>query len=71
MDGKQTRDWNKIIEELQRGHFDGARRKLREFEDRYGQTDETRALAPQLDQLGPDVPASPAWSHGRGKKHRD
>ena len=71
MDGKQTRDWNKMIEELERGHFDGARRKLREFEDRYGQTDQTRALAPQLDRLGPDVPGGPAWSRGRGKKHRD
>ncbi|HMG21536.1 MAG TPA: serine/threonine-protein kinase [Kofleriaceae bacterium] len=69
MDGKQTRDWNKIVEELDRGHYDGARHKLREFEDRYGQTDATRALAPQLDQLGPDAPRGPAWSRGRGKKH--
>jgi hypothetical protein len=81
MDGKQTRDWSKIVEALQRGHYDDARHKLREFEDKYGQTDETRALAPQLDQLGPDAPHGPGGppgpggpgppGHGRGKKHRD
>jgi eukaryotic-like serine/threonine-protein kinase len=69
MDGKQTRDWNKIIDELDGGHYDDARRRLREFEDRYGETDETRELRPQLDALGPD----PRGDHrrGRGKKHRD
>jgi len=73
MDGKQTRDWNKIVEALDRGHYEDARHKLREFEDRYGQTDETRALAPQLDQLGPDAPRGPGGppGHGRGKKHHD
>jgi serine/threonine-protein kinase len=75
MDGKQTRDWNKIVEALQRGHHEDARHRLREFEDKYGQTDETRALAPQLEQLGPDVPHGPGPGgppgHGRGKKHRD
>ena len=71
MDGKQTRDWNKIVEELDRGHHDGARRKLREFESKYGQTDETRELSRQLDRLGPDQPRPPEWSRGRGKKHRD
>jgi hypothetical protein len=73
MDGKQTRDWNKIVEALDRGHYEDARHKLREFEDKYGQTDETRALAPQLEQLGPDVPRGPGGppGHGRGKKHRD
>jgi serine/threonine-protein kinase len=73
MDGKQTRDWNKIVDELDRGHHEGARHKLREFEDRYGQTDETRALGPQLDALGPDVPRPDrprGEGHGRGKKHR-
>jgi eukaryotic-like serine/threonine-protein kinase len=73
MDGKQTRDWNKIVDALDRGHYEDARHKLREFEDKYGQTDETRALAPQLEQLGPDVPRGPGGppGHGRGKKHRD
>ena len=71
MDGKQTRDWNKIVEALDRGHYEDARHKLREFEDKYGQTDETRALAPQLEQLGPDAPRGPGGppGHGRGKKH--
>lgn len=71
MDGKQTRDWNKILEELARGEYEGARRKLREFEDKYGQTDETRALAPQLEQLDRDGRRGPEWPRGRGKKHRD
>jgi serine/threonine-protein kinase len=69
MDGKQSRDWHKIVEELQDGHFEGAREKLREFEDKYGETDETRELRPQLDALGPDVRRGPG--RGRGKKHRD
>jgi tRNA A-37 threonylcarbamoyl transferase component Bud32 len=79
MDGKQTHDWNKIVEELERGHFEGARHKLREFTDRYGETDETRELGSQLDALGPDVPRDPddgagpgrGPPRGRGKKHRD
>lgn len=70
MDGKQTRDWNKIVEALDHGHYEDARHKLREFEDRYGSTDETRALAPQLERLGPDVPRGPGGppGHGRGKR---
>ncbi|HEY0477260.1 MAG TPA: serine/threonine-protein kinase [Kofleriaceae bacterium] len=76
MDGKQTRDWNKIIEELERGHFEDARHKLRDFEDKYGQTDETRELGPQLDALGPDLRGRPdgrgrEGPRGRGKKHHD
>jgi hypothetical protein len=76
MDGKQTRDWNKIIEELERGHFEDARHKLRDFVARYGQTDETRELGPQLDALGPDLPGRPDGRgrdgpRGRGKKHHD
>ena len=73
MDGKQTRDWDKIVDALRRGHHDDARHKLREFEDKYGKSNETRALAPQLDQLGPDVPRGPPGppGHGRGKKHRE
>ncbi|HET7500501.1 MAG TPA: serine/threonine-protein kinase [Kofleriaceae bacterium] len=73
MDARQTRDWNKIIEELERGHLDGARRKLEEFEDHHGETDETRALRSQLDALGSDVPRGPEGprGRGRGKKHHD
>ena len=74
MDGRQTRDWNKIFEELDKGHFEGARHKLDEFEDRYGATDQTRELRPQLDALGPDVRGpdhGPGGPRGRGKKHHD
>jgi eukaryotic-like serine/threonine-protein kinase len=87
MDGKQTRDWNKIFDELAKGHFEGARHKLEEFEDHYGETDQTQELraqiGAQIDALGPDVGRgpdgfrapdgfrSPGGSHGRGKKHHD
>jgi tRNA A-37 threonylcarbamoyl transferase component Bud32 len=77
MDGKQTREWNKIFEELEKGHFEGARHKLDEFEERYGETDETRELKPQLDALGPDVRGPEGRGEGRGdkrgrgKKHHD
>ena len=83
MDGKQTRDWNKIADELDKGHLDGARRKLEEFEDHYGETDQTHELRSQIDALGPDGVhgpdgphgpdgvRGPGGPHGRGKKHRD
>ncbi len=83
MDERQTRDWDKIFDELEKGHFEGARHKLREFEDHYGATDQTRDLRPQLDALGPDVHGpehgpgvhgpehGPGGPHGRGKKHHD
>jgi serine/threonine-protein kinase len=79
MDGKQAKDWNKIAEELRKGHFEGARHKLEEFENKYGATDETRALRPQLDALGPDEPdepderrgEGPRGPHGKGRKHHD
>jgi serine/threonine-protein kinase len=76
--GKQAKDWNKVLEEIDRGHYDGARHKLDELEDRYGETDDTRALRQQLDALGPephDPPEPPRPpgppGHGRGKKHHD
>jgi hypothetical protein len=69
MDGKQTRAWNKIFDELDKGHYGDARKKLDEFEDRHGETDETRALRSQLDALGPGVPRG--GGRGRGKKHDD
>jgi len=74
MDGKKTREWNKIFEEVEKSHFEGARHKLDEFEDRYGTTDQTRELRPQLDALGPDVHGpehGPGRPHGKGKKHHD
>jgi len=69
MDGKQRKDWNKIFDELDKGHRDGARHKLDEFEDHYGELDATRALRSQLDALGPDDPHGRDEPHGRGKKH--
>jgi serine/threonine-protein kinase len=71
MDGKQTRDWNKIVGELEDGNFEGARERLDEFQDKYGETDETRDLMSQLDALGPDVSRGRGGHRGRGKKHRN
>lgn len=59
MNGNQTRDRYKIVDALDRGYHEDARHRLRAFEGKYGQTDETRALAAQLDQLGPDAPRGP------------
>jgi eukaryotic-like serine/threonine-protein kinase len=69
MDPKQTRDWNKIFDELDKGHFEGARHKLDEFEDRYGTTDQTRELRPQLDALGPDRPRDPEEDRDPDEQH--
>ena len=74
MDGRQARDWNKIVDELERGHYEGGRHKLDEFEHKYGATDETRDLRSQLDAFGPDEPGDPdepppRSPRGKGKKH--
>jgi serine/threonine-protein kinase len=71
MDSRQAKDWNKIVDELDRGRFEGARERLDEFQDKYGETDETRDLMSQLDALGPDVSRGRGGHRGRGKKHRN
>jgi len=55
-DGKAAKDWNKILDHVERGNFSGAKRKLWEWERKHagGATAETEALRRQLDALGPD-----------------
>jgi hypothetical protein len=55
LNGRSARDWNHIVEELERGHFEGARHKLDEFERRWGGTPETQHLRDQLERLPPDL----------------
>jgi serine/threonine protein kinase len=50
-DKRAAKDWNKLIEQVQRGRIDEALDKLEEFEDRHGVTPETDALRAQLQAL--------------------
>jgi serine/threonine protein kinase len=49
--GKSAKDWRRIIEELQRGNYSGARRKLDDWERKYGEYPETQRLRSQIDAL--------------------
>jgi serine/threonine-protein kinase len=69
LSGKAARDWNHLVDELERGHFDGARHKLDDFERKYGATPETQSLRDQLDALPPDEPHGPP--HDPHRKHED
>jgi len=55
-DDKAARDWNRILEHIERGNFSGAKRKLWEWERKHagGPIPETEALRAQLEALGPD-----------------
>ncbi|HEY0193777.1 MAG TPA: protein kinase [Kofleriaceae bacterium] len=59
LDGKQTKDWRKIFDQLDKGHVDEARHKLDELEHKYGATDDTRRLRAQLDATPPSGPPGP------------
>ncbi|MDQ3299947.1 MAG: hypothetical protein M3619_25490, partial [Myxococcota bacterium] len=50
-DERAANDWAEIVESLHDHDFSEARERLDEFESRYGQSNETRSLASQLDQL--------------------
>ncbi|GEM_PF-1670550 len=47
--GKSEKDWNKVIEHIERGHYREARKKLGEWERKYGATTETESLHTQLE----------------------
>lgn len=63
-DPAQIRDWNRIADALGEGDLDDAREQLRDWEDRYGPTPETAALAHHLDALRDRAPGK---SKGKGK----
>jgi hypothetical protein len=50
-DRRAAEDWNKVVEELYEQKFGKARKKLDEWERRWGETAETRSLREQLDAL--------------------
>ena len=47
--GKSEKDWRKVIDHIERGHFREARKKLGEWERKYGATTETASLRSQLE----------------------
>jgi serine/threonine protein kinase len=50
-DKKAEKDWNKVVRKLQEQRFGDARRELSHFEERWGESPETRDLATQLESL--------------------
>jgi len=52
-DSKAVKDWRKVLENLDRGRFGEAMKKLGEWENKHGATPETEALRTQLEALGP------------------
>jgi len=57
-----ARDWNKIVDDVRRGHYGPARHHLDEWEQRYGETEESKQLRDQL----PDDPGPPGKrKHGK------
>ena len=69
MDEHAAHDWNRIVDDVRRGHYSKAREHLDDWERRYGETDESRQLK---DQLPDEDPPGPPGPPGRGKhKHGD
>ena len=62
--GKAAKDWHRVVEHVERGKLDEARKKLGEWERKYGETPETEALRRQLDQLDAD-------DRETGRRHDD
>jgi DNA polymerase III delta prime subunit len=52
--GKAEKDWRKVIENIERGKFREARKKLDEWERKHGSTPETESLRAQLENR-PDM----------------
>ena len=50
---KAGEDWNKIVDDLYNQKFGNAKRRLADFERRWGESRETRNLRMQLEQLPP------------------
>ena len=50
-DRRANKDWNKVVEALYRNRWDDAKRKLDDYERRWGETDETKSLRSQLESL--------------------
>jgi len=59
-----ARDWRRVVDKLYEQRFGEARQRLAEWETKYGETEETRDLAKQLDGLPEDA----LRVRGRGRK---
>jgi len=59
IDEKRAKEWNKIVDEVHKGHLDGARRKLDDWERKFGPTAESADLRSQLDAAMPGEPSRP------------
>ena len=68
--GKAAKDWGKVIDQIEKGHFGEARRKLGEWERKYGATAETEALRGQLEDRA-DVEDDRPGPPGRRGRHDD
>jgi serine/threonine-protein kinase len=64
---KQAKDWRKVVDHIERGNYGEARRKLEEWEDKYGATSETKALGDFLEKQPDEGPAGPPRKRGKGK----
>ena len=54
-DRRANKDWNKVVDALYKHRFDDAKRKLDDYERRWGETEETKNLRSQLDALPDEV----------------
>lgn len=66
--GKSEKDWHKVVEHIERGHYREARKKLDDWERKYGSTPETESLRAQLADRPDDEPDPPGH---RGRRHED
>jgi serine/threonine-protein kinase len=66
MDRKMAKDWQKLVEALQRNDFAKARDRLDEWEHKHGESNESASLRSQLDRLPPEL-----FEHGRRREDDD
>jgi serine/threonine protein kinase len=70
-DEHQIKDWNKIVDQLDKGHYDDAKRKLDEWEHDYGENETTKALHRTLDALPDRGPRKRGKGRGHGPRDDD
>jgi serine/threonine protein kinase len=56
LDEKRAKEWNKIVDEIHKGHLEGARKKLDDWERKFGPTAESADLRSQLEAAMPGEP---------------
>ncbi|MGE0399106.1 MAG: hypothetical protein AB7T06_20515, partial [Kofleriaceae bacterium] len=66
LEGKSEKDWHKVVEHIERGKYREARKKLGEWERKYGSTPETASLREQLANRADDDHRGPP-----GRRHDD